>query len=219
MLVVKLNSSGTLEWAKAIGEWLEEGYSIIQTADGGYAVAGKSAKFDSAGHKPFYVVKLSTTGALQWTRTIGLRDYDIANSIIQTADRGYAVVGYTSYIESPRDWLIVKLDTAGSLEWTRVVGGGTEVEGDEAFSIIRTIDGGYAVTGVKDLLNPSGDMFIVKYDSGWNTCGSNDSLVSGYPGTLGAIISVTPTITHQQVLSHLAHLPSVQAGQLQQFAW
>jgi hypothetical protein len=38
-------------------------------------------------------------------------------------------------------------------------------------------------------------MYIIKYDSSWNTCGSNDSLVSSTSGTLGTITTVTPTVT------------------------
>ena len=192
ILVVKLNSSGTLEWAKTIGEGYEEGYAIIQTIDGGYAVVGKADI--NTGRTPFYIVKLSGEGTLQWTSTISLRDGDIANSIIQTSDGGYAVAGYTRYIEGYPDWLIVKLDSMGMLDWSRVIIGGTEA-GNEAFSIIKTIDGGYVVAGVKDSFEPAGDMYIVKYHSSWNTCSSNDSLVSSTSGTWGTISTVTPIVT------------------------
>jgi hypothetical protein len=185
--VVKLNSLGSLQWARNfVGEDVS---SIIQTADGGYAVAGRgSPEF------PFYIVKLDSSGLLQWTRTVWLRDGNIAKSIIQTSDGGYAVVGYTHHIEGYPDWYIVKLDSTGMLQWSKVIGGGMEF-GDGAYSIIKTIDGGYAVAGDKDSFEPAGDMYIVKYDSGWNTCGNNDSFVTSQSGTIDSIISVTPTVT------------------------
>lgn len=185
--VIKLNNSGFPQWAKTIDG---DASSIIKTTDGGFAVVGRTPPIPY----DYYIIKLDSAGVLQWTRTVGLRDANIAKSIIQTSDGGYAVAGYTQYIEGYPDWYIVKLDTAGVVEWSRVVGGGMEA-GDEAFSVIRTMDGGYAVAGVKDAFNPSGDMFIVKYDSNWYTCNSNDSLVSSYSGTGGTITTVIPIVT------------------------
>jgi hypothetical protein len=193
IFAIKLNASGALVWAKTVGgPGDDEGYSIIQTIDGGCAVAGITR--DLSADLLFYIVKLNSAGALQWTRKVGLRNNNIAHLIMQTTDGGYAVAGYASYIEGFPDWYIVKLDSTGTLEWSKVVGGGIEI-GDEAYSIIKTVDGGYAVAGVKDSFEPAGDMYIVKYDSNWNTCNSNDSLVSSSSGTWGTLTTVTPIVT------------------------
>jgi hypothetical protein len=182
--VIKLDSSGALQWARSFpGNYPN---SIIQTADGGYAVAGRSPPIPYT----FYIVKLDASGTLQWTRTVGLRDADIPHSIIQTADGGYAVAGYTEFVEGYPDMYIVKLSSNGTLQWSRTVGG---TDDDRAFSIIRTTDGGYAAAGRG---GPAGDMYIVKFDSNWNTCG-NSTLVSSQPGTWDSISSVTPTVTSQ----------------------
>jgi Secretion system C-terminal sorting domain/Domain of unknown function (DUF5122) beta-propeller len=186
--VIKLNNSGNLQWARTLDG--DDANSIVQTTDGGYAVVGRSPPIPYK----FYVIKLDSTGTLQWGRTVGLRDADNAKSIIQTFDGGYAVVGSTSYIEGNLDWYIVKLYSTGTLEWSRVITGATGSLG-EAFTIIKTLDSGYAIAGFKDSFEPAGDMYIVKYDSNWNTCSSNDSLVSSSPGTLGTITTVTPIVT------------------------
>lgn len=194
--ICKINASGTIQWARAIGTGWEQGYSIIQAADSGYTVTGRGLAFDSSGNFPFHIAKIDGAGALQWSRTVSLRNYSIPKSIVQTPDEGYAVVGYTASVEyPPPDWYIVKLSSAGFLQWSRIVGGGAG-DGDYAYSIIRTLDSGYVVAGGKDSFDPARDMYIVKYDSAWNTCGINDSLVSSFSwGTRDTVITIMPTVT------------------------
>jgi len=192
ILLIKLNSSGMLEWAKAIGSGNENVESFaIQTSDGGYLLGSTSAAFDSSSHFPFHIAKIDGSGALQWSRTVSLRDGNILQSIMQTADGGYAVAGYAMGIEAPPDMYIVKLSSNGTLQWSRTVG--RPGDDDRAHSIIRTIDGGYAAAGNG---GPALDMYIAKFDSNWNTCGSNDSMVTSFSwGTRDTVITVTPTVT------------------------
>jgi hypothetical protein len=67
------------------GSSYEYARSIIQTTDGGYAVAGYTGSF-GAGNYDVYVVKLDGSGNIQWTRTIGEGGDDRGYSIIQTMD-------------------------------------------------------------------------------------------------------------------------------------
>jgi hypothetical protein len=69
--VVKLDANGNLQWTKTIGGKKDDvGNSLIQTSDGGYAIAGYTTSF-GAGEWDVYVVKLDANGNLQWTKTIG----------------------------------------------------------------------------------------------------------------------------------------------------
>jgi hypothetical protein len=69
--VVKLDANGNLQWTRTIGGENEDlGHSLIQTSDGGYAIAGETYSFGAGGYD-VYVVKLDATGNLQWTKTIG----------------------------------------------------------------------------------------------------------------------------------------------------
>src|SRR2546422_584215 len=95
MYIVKLSGSGTLQWTRTVNAgWDNGAYSIIQTTDGGYAVAGNTPSC-GAGYHDMYIVKLDGTGNLQWSRTIGGQYDDNAYSIVQTADGGYAAAGNT----------------------------------------------------------------------------------------------------------------------------
>jgi len=113
--VVKLDAKGNLQWTKTIGGENEDwGYSLIQTSDGGYAIAGATKSF-GAGWDDVYVVKLDANGNLQWTKTIGGKNDDEGFSLIQTADGGYAIAGYTrSFGAGNGDVYVVKLDKNGN---------------------------------------------------------------------------------------------------------
>ena len=91
----------------------EAGFSLIQTSDGGYAIAGYTKSF-GAGGEDVYVVKLDADGKLQWTKTIGGENDDRGFSIIQTSDDGYAIAGSTtSFGARGRDVYVIKLDRNG----------------------------------------------------------------------------------------------------------
>jgi hypothetical protein len=111
---VKVDSSGNVVWSKTIGGSYGEGvHSIIQSSDGGYIVAGSTETF-GAGDWEMYIVKLDSSGNVQWTKTIGGPSFfDDAVSIIQSSDGGYVVASYTnSFGAGGGDFFVVKLDSS-----------------------------------------------------------------------------------------------------------
>lgn len=148
MFIVRLDSNGNMKWTKTIGDTgIEVGYSIVQTKDGGLVIAGVTTSY-GAGGKDIYVVKVDSAGNLLWTRTVGGSGDEVGYSIIQTRDAGFAVTGYTySYSAGYADIYLIKLDSVGSLQWDRAMGG-TAPDGAQA--LIQTKDGGYAITGGTD---------------------------------------------------------------------
>jgi hypothetical protein len=165
--VVKLDANANLQWTTTIGGKKEDvGTSLIQTSDGGYAIAGHTESF-GAGEKDVYVVKLDASGNLQWTKTIGGKDWDAGLSLIQTSDGGYAIAGATkSFGAGETDVYVVKLDAKGNLQWTKTIGGPGNEEG---FSLIQTSDGGYAIAGVTESFGAGwADVYVVKLDAKGN---------------------------------------------------
>ncbi|EJL72108.1 T9SS type A sorting domain-containing protein [Chryseobacterium populi] len=183
--VVKLNSSGMIQWQKCLGgSSVERAYSVRQTADGGYIVAGSTESNNgdvtgNHGSSDYWVVKLDASGNLTWQKTLGGTGIDIAKSIRQTSDGGYIVSGRSSSVDGDitgnlgnSDYWVVKLSPTGNLQWQKSLGG----EGpDEAASIEQTTDGGYIVAGTSWTSNTIiighgfGDYWVVKLDPTGNT--------------------------------------------------
>jgi uncharacterized delta-60 repeat protein len=166
--LVKTNSQGNTLWTRTYGgsSW-DEAYSVQQTTDGGYIVAGYTASF-GAGICDFYLVKTNSSGDTLWTRTYGGDSYDEAWSVQQTADEGYIVAGYTaSFGAGYEDCYLVKIDGQGDTLWTRTYGG---IESDWAQSVQQTSDGGYIIAGRTDSFGGgSGDFYVVKTNSQGDT--------------------------------------------------
>ena len=129
MWIVKLSSTGEIAWQKCLGgSNKDEAYSIQQTPDGGYIVASYTESGDgniigNDGYGDMWIVKLSSTGEINWQKCLGGSDYDGAEAIQQTTDGGYIVAGYTAsddgdvvgYHDDCDMW-IVKLNSDGEIE-------------------------------------------------------------------------------------------------------
>jgi hypothetical protein len=140
--------------------------SVVQTSDGGYALAGFTDS-SGAGGFDFYLVKTDSAGNMNWSQTYGGIGDDEAYSLIQTSDGGYALAGYTgSFGAGFYDFYLVKTDSAGNTQWSKTYGGPGD---DEAYSLIQTSDGGYALAGWTDSSGGGGYRFyLVKTDSSGN---------------------------------------------------
>jgi len=162
--ILKLFSNGDVEWQKTYGgNARDSAYSIQQTEDGGYIVAGITESF-GAGDFDFWVLKLSSTGGVEWQKTYGENARDDAWSIQQTADGGYIVAGATESFGAGRsDWWVLKLSSTGDVEWQKTYGGNTW---DVAFSIHQIVDGGYTVGGTTESFGVGwSDFWILKLSS------------------------------------------------------
>ena len=179
-LFVKANHNGDIEWSKTYGgAGTEYGGSVIQTTDGGYAISGNTWSSSSVGHFDFWFIKTDAYGNVEWDKTYGGTDEDTAREIVQTSDRGYAIVGYTkSYGAGDYDFWLVKTDSRGNIEWSKTYGGASD---DVPNYLVCTNDGGYAMAGYTHSFGAGiGDFWLVKTDSvgniQWNkTYGGIDS--------------------------------------------
>ncbi|EHQ27075.1 autotransporter outer membrane beta-barrel domain-containing protein [Mucilaginibacter paludis] len=154
--VLKLNSAGSIEWQKSYGGSSSDyATSVKQTNDGGYIVSGQTFSKDgditnntSTIGGSFWVIKLSSAGALQWQECLALNTVGCgAADIQQTTEGGYVVVGNANYLMptlSYGDVLVIKLGNAGNIEWTKALGGHYH---DGAKAIQQTTDGGYIISG------------------------------------------------------------------------
>jgi len=146
--IIKTNSDGEEEWNRIIGGGSNDYlYSIHQTNDGGYILAGRTASFGD-GSYDMWLVKIESNGDQEWNRTFGGNDYDDGHSGQQTIDGGYIITGNTEPSGAGEsDILLVKTDSTGNEEWSQTFGG---VDRDFSSSIQQTNDGGYIICGWTD---------------------------------------------------------------------
>jgi len=162
--LVKTDAVGDTIWTRTNGgSDGDDGYSVAQTSDGGYIVAGRTSSF-GAGFYDVYLVKTDGLGDTLWTRTYGGSDYDVGSSVAQTSDGGYIVAGLTqSFGAGGTDVYLVKTDAVGDTIWTRTYGGS---DGDWGASVAQTSDGGYIVAGYTYSFGAGlSDVYLVKTDS------------------------------------------------------
>jgi hypothetical protein len=168
--VLKLDATGNIQWQNTIGgnnvDYLE---SIQETTDGGYILGGYSDSNISSdktencqGALDYWVVKLNSDGNIQWQNTIGGDSTDYLVDIMQTTDGGYILGGAsvsntsgdkTQNRKGAFDYWVVKLNSAGNIEWQNTIGGNSD---DFLISIEQTTDGGYILGGFSES-NISGD--------------------------------------------------------------
>jgi hypothetical protein len=170
------------KWSRSFGEaGNETAYALIQTGDGGFAVAGCTDSF-GAGAEDMFLVNTDLNGNQQWNKTYGGTGSEKAYSLLATSDGGYALAGYTtSFGKGNSDMWLVKTDRNGVMQWSKTYGGtGTEV----ACSMVNAHDGGYILAGSTTCLSAGySDVFLVKTDATgnmqWNqtigTAGSDES--------------------------------------------
>ncbi|MCJ7423598.1 hypothetical protein MUP01_04930 [Candidatus Bathyarchaeota archaeon] len=141
-------------------------FVLIETGDGGYALAGNTYSY-GAGDRDCWFVKTDSAGNVLWNKTYGGTNEDYAYALVQTGDGGYALAGITnSYGAGSWDFWLVKTDSAGNAQWNKTYGG---INYDEAYALIQTGDGGYALTGYTNCYGAGlADFWLVKTDSAGN---------------------------------------------------
>lgn len=164
--VIMTDLSGSTQWIRTVGGIADEmAYSIEYSSDDYLIITGFTNTF-GAGDYDMYIVKLDMTGAIKWTRTVGGERYEVGNSVKQTSDRGYIIVGTTtSYGAGNEDVYVVKLDNFGNLLWTKTIGGQGR---DVGMSVYQTAkDDGYIITGSTDSFGAGKrDVYVIRLDSG-----------------------------------------------------
>ncbi|MBA7619058.1 hypothetical protein ES703_26390 [subsurface metagenome] len=161
--IIKLGENGNKEWEKTFdGDKNDVAYSIIQTKDGGYAIAA-STGIKLWGEDNCWVIKLNAKGDMEWDNNFGGTNWDEIYSIIQTKDGNFITTGCVWSKGAGRgDVRVAKLNEKGDLVWDKTFGGS---ENDEAHSIIQTEDEGYAVVGwTKSKGAGNSDVWVIKLD-------------------------------------------------------
>ena len=188
--VLKLDVNGNILWKTNTGfSGIDKGFSLIQTADGGFFVGSildvtasgglGNAKF-AARHAggDYWGIKLASNGDVEWRKYFGGTNTDTCYGVAETSD-GYLMIGSSDSndvdIKNNRgtyDFWIVKIDKTGKLLFEKSFGGD---EIDEARAITATDDDGFIIIGDtrssnKDVSQNNGgaDLWVIKISSEGN---------------------------------------------------
>ena len=141
--------------------------SIVATSDGGYALLGFTQSNDGDIENKldnsfdYWVIKFDAQNNIQWQKTYGGSDDDRGNSITQTQDGGFAILGSSASVDGnvsenngAQDYWLAKLDAQGNLSWQKSFG----FQGNDiGNSVIQTSDLGYLMTGILDVTASNGE--------------------------------------------------------------
>jgi hypothetical protein len=149
------------------------GTCIKQTTDSGFVITGLT------GTSKFFLIKTDSILQLQWYKSYGNVNGYCSGSptCYQTYDDGYIVMGnYTDNNASQSDLVVIKIDTIGNIQWSRLIGTpfsewGTGIE--------QASDSGYVIVGTTEKGNNDLDIYFAKLDSLGNLgCNENAILMS-----------------------------------------
>ena len=176
--ILKLNSQGGIVWQKTFGGTQYEGFSTLDaTYDNGAIIAGGSASWDgdvsnNYGMADYWVVKLDSTGALQWEKSYGGSGLDYVFSIAQTMDSGYIMCGRSTFDPDSNGLFhsIIKTDKNGAVQWSAGPRETSDIiqTGDGKYVSVGWDSNGYVITKMSSnggvIWNKSvgGDMWVVK---------------------------------------------------------
>ncbi|HNQ11774.1 MAG TPA: T9SS type A sorting domain-containing protein [Bacteroidia bacterium] len=226
---VKIDSLGTIQWQKTMGgNDFETLFSIQQTTDGGYILGGDSFSNisgdkteNSRGGDDFWLVKLDPNGNYLWQKTIGGNMNEWINSVIQTTDNGYLMLGNsgsdisgekTDFCRGLSDIWVVKTDSLANIQWQKTIGG-TDIDG--ASSVSQTLDDGFILGGTSSsnigfekTENSMGesDYWLIKHDAITGIAGeerivNNKLIIYANPTAGKCNISVPDDFVHEKNLT------------------
>ena len=205
--LVKTDSSGNQLWNRTYGGTYDDAaQALVQTSDGGYALAGWTDSFGAGGYD-FWLVKTDSSGNMLWNKTYGGTQNDVAYSLVQTVDGGYALAGSTvSSGAGGEDVWLVKTNSSGNQQWNKTYGG---TQDDAAYSLVQTVDGGYALAGYTNSFGAGGeDVWLVKTDSSgnqqWNKTTEEQAMM--WRGRWFRLLTEATRLQAEHILSGLASM-------------
>ncbi len=196
--LIKTDEFGNHIWSKAYGDvGYEEGKAVLQTADGGYVIAGTSENDIGPLGPNMCLIKTNNIGDTLWAKLYGGEMIDECFDVKQTSDGGYIMVGksFSFSVNGDYDVYVVKVNSQGDLKWSKTYGGNALNHNEVGYSIAQTNDGGYIISGESQYGFGIGikNIYLVKTDSLGNSGCNQDTPLTEVATYLPQVIT-TPTL-------------------------
>lgn len=156
MWLVKLNATGAIVWSLTVGGSEQDpGMDAAVLANGDIVILGHTESTDgdipeNQGGYDILLAKVSSGGALLWTRTYGGSLNETASDLVPLEDGGFLVMasansndGDVTGAHGGQDMWVLKVDANGDLLWQRTFGG----SGFEMGILAEPTDDGYLLCG------------------------------------------------------------------------
>lgn len=159
--LLRTDGEGRLIWDRTFGGKEDDvGMSVLQSRDGGFVVAGRTASFGQGGDD-IWLLKTDGNGREVLNDTFGGKKDDAGFQVIELKD-GYAVAGRTESGPQKERIRLIRLDKKGKKIWEKTYAGSS------AASIHATDDDGIIIAGRIDSEKTGRDALVIKVDSSGN---------------------------------------------------
>lgn len=175
-----------VEWTRVVGgDVFDRFEAVVQTTDGGFLCVGETnsstgdISVNSGTTYDGVVLKLTASGVIDWTVSLGAASEDGFKDVVQTSDGGFILAGNKignlgfdpncTFCSSKEFWA-VKISALGVIEWEQIYGSSAT---ESISSVTLSSDGGYVFAGytsgqngnVSVPVNGDADMWIIKVSS------------------------------------------------------
>ena len=160
LLLAKFSSSGTVQWQKLLGgSKFDYGYSVAVAPDGSVYVCGDIYAPDGGGYD-LLLAKFSSSGTVQWQKTLGGSSSDHGYSVAVAPDGSVYVCGETYYSAGGGrdDLLLAKFSSSGTVQWQKTLSGSRSNVG---YSVAVAPDGSVYVCGYTESAGSGGKDFLL----------------------------------------------------------
>jgi len=191
IFVLKLDSSGTFQWANSYGDTsFDLGYGIAVDSSGNSYITGNffgtvdfgGGDVTSAGGSDIFVLKLNSSGTFQWVKTFGSASSDYGYGIaVDSSGNSYATGPFFLTVDFGggdvtsagfSDIFVLKLNSSGTFQWVKTFGSASS---DYGYGIAVDSSGNSYITGYYGntidfgggnvTTNGNWDVFVLKLNS------------------------------------------------------
>jgi len=186
---LKVSPAGNILWTRTVGnaQKVDRSFDIVELPDQSLVAAG--SYIHTGGTFYANLVKMDKNGTVLWHKAFGEGIAPQANhayGVLATSDGGFLVTGSSTNLQTNfqgfSDLLIIKTDSKGDPEWSRVVTGAAPDSFENASNAVEKSNGDFSIMAATSsyptvgfvgnkyavlTLNPDGDMVNLKtYNQG-----------------------------------------------------
>jgi hypothetical protein len=161
--LINADSNGDTSWSTTFDiDIFDHPEAVLQTIDGGFAIAGYSAVNGDDSTGTSWIIKTDESGQQVWMQD--LNSVSAIHSMIETQEGDLLLTGGKSSDSDIQAWLI-KTSSNGDVLWERTYGGD---DYDISISVGQTSDNGFVMVGTTNSYDTESDVLHIKTDPSGN---------------------------------------------------